>query len=285
MPFVVNIIGAGHLGKTLGFLFNKSGIQIGGVCNRSVQSAQDAIDFIGSGQLACVLDELPPADLVLITTPDAMIESVCNELSQTDNLKNGSMIIHCSGSLTSDILSSVRRRHCWVASVHPMRSFADPMLSVKQYKGTYCAIEGDAYAIACVTYLFNLIGSIPYQISKENKSSYHAACVFASNYLVTLAHQSLSCLEQACVDKELGAQMIINLMRGTLANLERTLSPVDSLTGPIKRGDTSTIKHHLDNFQCVEQKRLYAELGLATLPLACLDRNTELKLIDLFGTL
>lgn len=285
MRLVVNIIGAGNLGKTFGYLLNNHSIQIGGVCNASIESTAHAVDFIGAGLCCATIHELPCADIVLITTPDEMIESICNELSQTSHLKKGGIIIHCSGALTSDILSAVRSRGCWVASVHPMRSFANPAISVKQYKGTYCAVEGDVEVLACVTDLFDLIGSITYPIVKEKKSSYHAAGVFASNYLVTLAQQALSCLEQAGVDKELGVQMISNLMQGSVANLERTLSPVDSLTGPIKRGDISTVKHHLDNFECVEQKQLYAQLGLATLPLASLDRNTERNLIELFKSL
>ena len=117
-----------------------------------------------------------------------------------------------------------------------------------------------------------------YRICKEKKSSYHAAGVFASNYLVTLSQQALLCLEEAGVDKEIGMHVVTNIMKGTIANLERTLSPKASLTGPIQRGDVSTIKKHLDSFQSVEQKELYSKIGLATIPLASLDTEKQVRL-------
>jgi predicted short-subunit dehydrogenase-like oxidoreductase (DUF2520 family) len=281
MTLIANIIGAGNLGKTLGFLLKRHGIQIGGVCNTSIESTINAIDFIGAGYHSENIHELPPADMTFITTPDSIIQSVCNELSKTSNLKKGSIIIHCSGALTSDILHAVKNRNCFVASVHPMRSFASPRISVEQYEGTYCAIEGDAETIPQVESVFNLIGSVTYKICKEKKTSYHAAGIFASNYLVTLSQQALLCLEEAGVDKEIGMHVITNIMKGTIANLERTLSPSASLTGPIQRGDVSTIKKHLDGFQSVQQKELYSKLGLATIPLASLDIENKIKLAEM----
>jgi predicted short-subunit dehydrogenase-like oxidoreductase (DUF2520 family) len=281
MTIVANIIGAGNLGQTLGFLLKRHGIQIGGVCNTSIESTIHAIDFIGAGYHSEKIQELAPADMTFITTPDGIIQSVCNELSKTSNLKNGSIIIHCSGALTSDILHAVKSRHCFVASVHPMRSFANPRISVQQYEGTYCAIEGDAEIIPKVESVFNLIGSVTYKICKEKKSSYHAAGVFASNYLVTLSQQALLCLEAAGVDKETGMHVITNIMKGTITNLERTLSPTASLTGPIQRGDVFTVKKHLDGLQSAEQKELYSKLGLATIPLAILDDEKKIELSEI----
>ena len=113
------------------------------------------------------------------------------------------------------------------------------------------------------------------KIDKIKKSSYHAAGVFASNYLVTLAQQALSCLKEAGVENEIAMHVITNLMRGTVSNLEKTLSPEHSLTGPIKRGDISTIMKHIASLTDREQKHLYAALGKATLHLT--DHNTLKK--------
>lgn len=280
MTLITNIIGAGNLGKTLGFLLKNKGIQIGGVCNTSIENAMNAVDFIGAGSHSASIHDLPPADITFITTPDGIINSVCNELSKAHNLKNGSIIVHCSGALTSDILHAAKSRGCFVASVHPMRSFANPRISVEQYEGTYCAVEGDEEAIPQVESLFRSIGSITYKISKEKKSSYHAAGVFASNYLVTLSQQALFCLEEAGVEKDMAMRVITNIMKGTVTNLERTLSPRESLTGPIQRGDVSTVKKHLDGFQSVQQKELYSKLGLATMALTTLDTDKRVKLTE-----
>lgn len=278
---IVNIIGAGHLGKTLGFLLYRSkAIQIGGICNTSIESTMNAIDFIGAGTYAKSLHDLPPADITLITTPDSMISSLCKKLSQTRNLKSKSIIIHCSGTLTSDILHTVRNKNCFVASVHPMQTFANPHISVKQYTGTYCAVEGDAEVLLQVDAVFRSIGSITYRVCKEKKPSYHAAGVFASNYLVTLAQQALFCLEDACVEKNIAMMIITKIMQGTVTNLAQTLSPKESLTGPLQRGDMVTVKKHLENLNS-EQKELYSKLGLATIALTNLDMEKQKQLVTL----
>lgn len=267
MTYLVNIIGAGHLGKTLGRLLaqQESLIKIAGICNSSKTSTLAALKFIGSGAYYPIL-EMPPADITLIATPDDCLLETCAELAKNPSLKEGSIVMHCSGSLSSEVLNAVKEKSCLIASVHPMRSFAKPELSVEDYEGTYCAIEGDAQAILILKSLFEKIGSITYEIDKRKKSSYHAAGVFASNYVVTLAQQALTCLEEAGVENDIAMHVITTLMKSSVSNLEQTLSPTESLTGPLKRGDIATIKKHMDALTG-EQKDLYALLGKATLEL------------------
>lgn len=268
MTLLVNIIGAGHLGKTIGHLLSKHHlVRIGGICNTSKVSAESAIKFIGEGTYYQSIAELPSADITFITTPDDLIKQACDELSKSSFLKRGSIVLHCSGSLTSDILDSASNEGCFVASVHPMRSFAKPELSVEQYHGTYCAMEGHEKSIPILRSLFENIGSITYQIDKTKKSLYHAAGVFSSNYLVTLAQQALTCMQEAGVETEIAMHIITNLMKGSVSNLENTLSPKKSLTGPIQRGDILTIKKHMDALDDDDKKNLYSSLGKATLAL------------------
>jgi predicted short-subunit dehydrogenase-like oxidoreductase (DUF2520 family) len=281
MTVLVNIIGAGHVGKTLGHLLVKHQlVSIGAICNASEASTLSAIAFIGQGKYCSDIVELPPADMTFITTPDDFILATSEELSKNRLIKSGSIVIHCSGSLTSDALVLMRERGCYVASVHPMRSFARPELSVAQYSGTYCALEGDSEALFEIRNLFNAIGSNCYEINKKKKSSYHAAGVFASNYLVTLAQQALLCMNDAGVEDDISMHVITNIMRGTVSNLEQTLSPIQSLTGPIKRGDVLTIEKHMESFTNMEQKDLYAALGNATLHLTNHDLAKKKQIVD-----
>lgn len=277
MTLSINIIGAGHLGKTIGYLLARQHplITIGGICNRSKTSTMTAIEFIGSGAYYSDMSKLPHANITLIATPDDLITETCIELSQNPFLKEGDIVMHCSGSLASDVLSAASDKKCFVASVHPMRSFAKPELSVAQYQGTYCAMEGDEMAIAILKPLFEKIGSIIYEIDKRKKSAYHAAGVFASNYLITLSHQALVCMKEAGVEHEIAMHVITNLMTSSVSNLETTLSPEHSLTGPIQRGDIATIKKHMEALHNVEQKILYASLGKATLTLTQHEPQTK----------
>ena len=276
MAFLINIIGAGNVGKTIGYLlFNHRLVTIGAVCNTSEESSECAIQFIGSGASCLSIAELPPADITLITTPDDLIIKTCEALSYNKFIKTGSIVLHCSGSLTSDALLSIKKNGCYVASAHSMKSFTRPEQSIEQYSGTYCAIEGDDEAVSTVHFLFNSIGAITYAIDKRNKSFYHAGGVFASNYLITLSQQALSCMKEAGVENEMAMHIITSLMRGTLSNLERTLSPEQALTGPIQRGDVLTIQSHVASLTNSDQKHLYSVLGKATIPLT--SHNEEKK--------
>lgn len=280
----INIIGCGNLGKTLGHLLVKNQVAtIGSVCNSSKASTLDAINFMGQGKYSPSIDELEPADLILITTPDDLIAPICKKLSHNPFIKQGSLVLHCSGSLASDILVPMKEKGCYLASVHPMRSFSKPELSIQHYAGTYCAVEGDEEALPKVHALFQAIGSMTYAINKKQKSLYHASGVFASNYVVTLAEQALSCMNKAGIEHETAMSLIINLMRGTLSNLETTLSPERSLTGPIQRGDVSTLMKHLESLIDEEQRLLYSVLGEATLALTKHDKKEEIKAVLRLG--
>ena len=266
MTLLVNIIGAGHLGQTIGHLLVKHQlVTIGAICNTTQTSAVDAIKFIGEGMYCSSIRELPKADITFITTPDDLIQISCEELSANKLIKEGSIVVHCSGSLTSDVLLCVKEIGAFVASIHPMLNFAKPELSIEQYRGTYCAMEGDKEAISCLQSIFDSIGSITYEIDKRKKCLYHASGVFASNYLVTLSHQAFLCLTEAGVEDKMAMNVITHLMRSSISNLERTLSPEQSLTGPIQRGDISTIKNHMESFTVSAQKKVYSSLGEATL--------------------
>lgn len=267
----INIIGAGNLGKTIGYLLaNSDKVKIGYICNKSKESSTNAIKFIGSGNLCEKISELPHADITLIATPDDSIEMVCKELSKNNNLLAGDLIFHCSGSLTSDALISSKEKGCITASIHPMRSFAVPELSIEQYKGTYCALEGDNKAIETLQLIFEAIGSTTYLIDKNKKTLYHASGVFASNYLVTLSQLALNCLQEAGVENDIAMQVITNIMKGTVSNLEKTLSPKKSLTGPLQRGDIKTVKKHIEELPS-QEKDLYQRLALSTLALTSHD--------------
>ncbi len=68
---IINIIGAGKLGATLGYLFSKvSSVKIGAIYNTSSKSSEKAIKFIGQGTYYSDIALIPPADLTLISTPD-----------------------------------------------------------------------------------------------------------------------------------------------------------------------------------------------------------------------
>ncbi len=95
---------------------------------------------------------------------------------------------------------------------------------------------------------------------------YHAAAVFASNYLLALLAIAVRLLQDAGVPADDALPAILPLMRGTLDNVQHLGVPA-ALTGPVARGDTDTIRLHLARLSG-EDRELYCALGRELLPLA-----------------
>ena len=120
------IIGAGHVGAVLGRLFAHSGaVTLQDVLTRSPASAQAGVTFIGAGCAVDRLAALRPAQVYMLAVPDHQIAPVCAALA-ADRALDGALVFHCSGARTSAELGSAARRGALTASVHPIRSFADP---------------------------------------------------------------------------------------------------------------------------------------------------------------
>ncbi len=270
----LNIIGAGKLGRTLAKLWHDIGaFEIGEIVNQSVQSAENAINFIGTGRAVEEIESMSCTDVYLISVPDDIIADCAQRLLNAGTIKRGSILFHCSGALPSTVLTPV-----WVssdiadlqfASVHPMRSFAKPVNAAKNFKGTYCAIEGDSNAVQLLGPAFEKIGGKLFSVNTETKTLYHAACCITSNYLTALMEFAARCFERSSVESDQALRIMQPLAQGTLNDIF-SLGPTLALTGPIERGDVATVQRQL---QVMKQQgkdiaELFSQLSKATLELS-----------------
>lgn len=239
MGHTINLIGAGHVGRVLGKLLAAHGCRIQQVLTRSAASAQQAAAFIGAGNVATAYAQLQPADVHLLAVGDDQIVPACAALARAVPLK-GSVVFHCSGALASDQLQAARDAGALVASVHPIRSFADPAAVAAQFAGTFCGIEGDEGALALLTPALQAIGAQPVPINAAAKTVYHAAAVFASNYLVTVLDAALRAYQAAGIPEPVARQLAQPLASESMANVFR-LGAAAALSGPIARGDLATV--------------------------------------------
>lgn len=241
-PPSLNIIGAGKVGRTLGRLWQAQGIlAIGDILNRSAVSAANARTFIGAGRPVRHMDELRPADVWMIAVGDDTIAACCDTLAACGLLRPHDIVFHCSGALSSDALHAAHSKGALVASAHPVRSFATPEDAAADFAGTWCGVEGDAQALHVLRKIFSRIGARLVELRPEAKTIYHAAAVFASNYLVTLMDVAIQAYTRAGVPAETALMLMEPLVRGTVDNVFKT-GPHLALTGPIARGDMATVE-------------------------------------------
>lgn len=240
MAPTLNLVGAGHVGRVLGRLFASHAVfDVQDVLTRSGASAQGAVDFIGAGQACVEMAAMRPAQVWLLAVSDDQIAPVCAALARTHDLA-GALVLHCSGAKASDELRAAGERGALVASVHPIRSFADPDGVAQAFAGTFCGVEGDAGALALLGPAFEAIGARLVPIDAAAKTVYHAAAVFASNYLTTVLDAALRAYQAAGVPEAVARELAQPLASETLANVFR-LGPAAALSGPVARGDTATV--------------------------------------------
>jgi len=280
----INIIGCGNVGRTLARLWRDRNIAfIGEILNRSRESAGRAVDFVGQGTPIVSYNEFQSANLFLLGVPDDEIEKCTEKLYETKIDFRGTIVFHCSGSLSSEILNPLKEKGAFVASVHPIQSFADPQIAVKTFAGTYCAFEGDPEAREVLTDLFSQIGGNLILVDSQFKTIYHAGAVFVCNYLVTLMDVGIRCYEKAGIDPKTALKIIEPMVRATIENVF-TLGPANALTGPISRGDAGVLQRQIDALKSWnnELATLYKTLGKFTVNLSTQPPESEEKLNRLF---
>lgn len=269
MARTLNIIGAGHVGRALGRLFAQRGVfDVQDVLARSPESAQRAVDFIGAGRAARDIGGLRQASVWMLAVGDDQIAPACAALAQA-GLLAGALVFHCSGAKSSAELDAAAQAGAAIASVHPIRSFADPQAVAAAFDGTFCGIEGDAKALALLGPAFEAIGARLVPIDAAAKTVYHAASVFASNYLVTVLDAALRAYQAAGIAPEVARELAAPLATETLSNVLR-LGPEAALSGPVARGDMATVARQQAALSAWDAPTgaLYAALAEATADLA-----------------
>ena len=185
-------------------------------------------------------------DVVLLCVPDAAISDVARCLTP-----GRAWVGHVSGATALGALEPHARRF----SLHPLQSF-DRSGDPAQLDGTWAAISGESgEALAVARELAETLGLHPFELADSDRTLYHAGAVFASNYLVTL--------QRAAVRLGVPADGLVPLMRGTIDH-------GFELTGPIARGDWSTVEAHRQAIRTThpELEHLYDTLAGATALLA-----------------
>lgn len=166
----------------------------------------------------------PDAELVLLCVPDSVIAAVAAAIPP------GPWIAHVSGATKLGALAAHERRF----SVHPLQTLTRER-GPEQLDGAWGAVSAETDdALARARWLAETLGLRPFVIADADRTLYHAAAVIGGNFLVTLHDVASRLLAEVGAPPE----AIVPLMTRTIENRFE-------LTGPIARGDWSTVDAHL----------------------------------------
>ncbi len=262
----IAILGLGKLGTAVGFLLKQAGYVIEAVASRSESSLSRGLPYTGGTACKSFSEAAALADCIFITTSDDNIHPVCREISEQGAAGPGKIIVHMSGAAGLDALAPAKERGADVAAIHPIQSFAD-------IEGAIRNMRGSTFGITCAGHLRPWCGAVavdlggrPVYIPEEVKPLYHAAACIASNYLVCLMNTAQELYEAIGLNPSESFNAFWPLVRGTIRNIEDK-GTIQSLTGPISRGDVKTIESHLQSFRAksprlLEFYRTMAELTI-----------------------
>lgn len=261
----LNLIGCGRVGQTLARLWTAHGtLAVHDVLTTRLDHAQTAVASVGAGRAVDSLDAMRAAPLWMLATPDAQLPAVAHALAL--HAVPPALAFHCSGALGSDVLQPLRDKGWQVASAHCILSFADVQAAVAQFAGTPCALEGDGAAVQVLRPLFSAIGAQCFGVASADKLRYHAAAVFATNFLPVLQSVAEDLWQSSGVPPSLIAGLRANLLRNAVDNITR-LGPQAALTGPAARGDTEAIARQADALQAHDPQVAAAYAALSALAL------------------
>jgi len=262
----LGFIGAGTVGTALAVLLSGKGYPVVAVSSRHRASAEKlarevrgCLAYDGNQDVADV------AELVFITTPDGAIGEVASQV----NWHRGQSAVHCSGADSTDILEPARKAGAMVGGIHPLQTLAGVKQAIANIPGSTFSVEAEEPLLSTLKDMATALDGRWIELKASDKVAYHAAAVIACNYLVTLVKLSTDLWQTFSVPPEPATQALLPLIQGTLNNIG-TIGIPQCLTGPIARGDTGTVKKHLDALQKVAPALLptYRELGLQTIPVS-----------------
>jgi len=282
MTTTLNIIGPGRVGRTLGALLVRKGLcTVQDVLSAEFATAESAVAFIAAGRAVRKLADMRPATLWMLTPPDGAIASMAVALAATGRVRAGDVVFHCSGAQPASILAPLAASGAHLASVHPLKSFAEPGAAVESFAGTWCTVEGDAAALKVLRPLFEQLGARVAQIDPAGKTLYHAASVLVCNDLTALMESGLRAYEAAGLDRATAQAMMEPLVRETLDNVF-ALGTVRALTGPVARGDAAVVERQIEELQRRDPQiaDVYCALNRIALELAREQGTTTQELLD-----
>jgi predicted short-subunit dehydrogenase-like oxidoreductase (DUF2520 family) len=280
----VSIIGAGRIGGALAVALSRAGFMIDRLVHRDGSTAKLVSPMLHPAtEIVEWSDHLADFDsnIVIIATADPDIPKVAVELRE--KLKKGTVVIHTSGSLSSESLSVLGEAGCLTAAMHPLISVSDAVSGTENFADAYFCIEGDEKALVTIRAIVEALGGRAFSIETSKKPLYHAAAVTACGHLVALIDIAVEMLSNCGIERQTSKEILLPLISSTVDNLQ-TQSTANALTGSFARLDVAAIKRHLaaiDRDMSEQVKDVYLLLGERSLELAASNNGNATRVREI----
>jgi len=237
----VAVIGAGRVGTAVAVLLGRAGHEVVAVSGRE-GTARRVAAHLPSVPVVDPVEAASSGDLVLVSVPDDLLTEMTETVAPS--IRPGTWVAHLSGVAGLGVLTPVLAAGGRRLAIHPLQTFPDVDHAIEAIPGSSLAVTAeDPEGWELGERIGRDLGAKPFRLAEEHRAIYHAAAVFASNYLVALSALAAELFEAAGVPDPVEAMR--PLQEASLANVGR-LGPAAALTGPVVRGDAGTIGSNLE---------------------------------------
>jgi predicted short-subunit dehydrogenase-like oxidoreductase (DUF2520 family) len=202
----------------------------------------------------------PSSGVVFLAVPDEAVKEVAADIARRRPSPRLSFV-HVSGALGLASLDALRDHP--VGSFHPLQSFPAPR-DPRAFRGITVAVDASTPTLMQrLRVLARAIGASPKTVRDEDRVLYHAAAVYASNFVDVVVAEAVHLLGEIGWSEGDATKALLPLVEGAVAGI-RERGPVQALTGPIRRGDAETVKRHLETLdpQAGETYRMLGSIAL-----------------------
>lgn len=240
----IGIAGPGAVGNALALHLQSAGFRITTVLAKDRSAARVLARRTGAepaelGDAGTTIE----CDVLFCCVPDDAIESVARQLAPMRPSWAGVVVAHTSGACEASLLQPIRSAGGAVMSFHPLQTFTREERE-GLFDGIYVALEGDPAAVETGRRISEALGCRHVLLDEEAKPLYHLAASTASNALGVLLAMSCELFNTVGIDSDTAIRMLQPLVDRTWSNVQR-LQPERALTGPVVRGDVSTVERHI----------------------------------------
>lgn len=234
----VGVIGVGRAGSVIGAALARAGHPVIAAHAVSERSQDRAAALLPDAELVGVEQVVARTDLVLLAVPDDALPALAQQLPFTP----GQFVVHCSGRYGVTVLAPAAQRGALPLALHPAMTLTGTSLDVERLSGAPFGVTAAEPLRMAAEALVVEMGGEPIWIPEEARTLYHAALAHSANHLITLVASAMELLEGAGVENS--ARLLSPLLHASLDNALRMGYP--ALTGPVVRGDASTVAAHVE---------------------------------------
>lgn len=186
-------------------------------------------------------EALKTCELCILAVPDGAIAQAAAHIE--DDLGPKAALVHLAGARDLNAFGTdariVKRRR---GSFHPLAAISD----------SRDVLDGHAVALAAsdstlMPVLWRMAMALhlkPFEVSEDHRALYHGGAVMAAGLAVALLDAAVEALSLAQVDRQVALDALLPLLHSALRGVEaRGLTR--GYTGPIPRGDVSTVEAHM----------------------------------------